>query len=54
VNFDIEEEDEGCQIQKPQMKNDENEKQITNPMVNIIFIFNMQISNNCNSARFGM
>jgi hypothetical protein len=39
---------------KPQMKNDENEKQIKNPTVNTIFIFNMQISNNCNSARFGM
>ncbi len=54
VNYDIEEDYEGCQIQKSHMKNDEDKKQITNPMVNTIFIFNMQKNNNCNNARFGM
>jgi hypothetical protein len=34
------------------MKNDEDKKQITNLVVNTIFIFNLQMS--CNSARFGM
>ncbi len=28
TNFDIEEDDERCQIQKPQMKNDEDKEQI--------------------------
>ncbi len=43
VNFDIKEDDEGCQIQKPQMKNDEDKEQITNPTVNIIFIFDLRL-----------
>ncbi len=37
VNFDTEEEDEGCEIQKPQMKIDEDKKQITNLAMNTIF-----------------
>ncbi len=41
ANFDIEEEDEGCQLQKPQMKNDEDKEQIVDLMVNTIFIFNL-------------
>jgi hypothetical protein len=36
------------------MNNDEDKEQIIDPMVNTIFIFNLQKSNNCNSARFGM
>jgi hypothetical protein len=39
ANFDTEEDDDECEIQKPHMKNDENKEQITDPMVNIIFIF---------------
>jgi len=39
ANSDIEEDDEGCQIQKPQMKNDEDKKQIKYPTMNIVFIF---------------
>jgi hypothetical protein len=41
ANFDIEEDNERCEIQKPQMKNDEDKKQITYLMVNTIFIFNL-------------
>ncbi len=54
ANFDTEKDDEGCQIQKPQMKNDENKEQITDLMVNIVFIFDLQKSNNCKSVGFGM
>jgi hypothetical protein len=39
VNSNIEEDDDICEIQKPQMKNDEDKKQITDPVMNIIFIF---------------
>ncbi len=54
VTFDIEEDNDECQIQKPQMKNDEDEKQIIDLAVNIIFIFDLQMSNNCSSVGFGM
>jgi len=36
------------------MKNDEDKKQITNPMVNTNFIFNLHMSNNYNNEGFGM
>ncbi len=36
------------------MKNDENKEHIINPTMNIIFIFYLQMNNNCNNARFGM
>ncbi len=36
------ENDEGCQLQKPHMKNDENKEQIIDPTMNIIFIFYFQ------------
>jgi hypothetical protein len=36
------------------MKNDENKEQIVNPTMNIVFCFDLQMSSNCNSARFGM
>ncbi len=48
------EDNERCEVQKPQIKNDENKKQIIDPIVNTFFIFDLQMSNNCNSARFGM
>ncbi len=54
ANSDIEEDDEGCQIQKPQMKNDEDKKQIKYPTVNIVFIFVLQKNNNYISVGFGM
>ncbi len=54
VNSHIEEDNEGCQIWKPQMKNDENKEQITNPIVNTVFSFSLQMHNKCNSGRFGM
>ncbi len=41
VNSDIEEDDEGCEIQKPQMKNVKDKEQIIDLMVNAIFIFNL-------------
>ncbi len=52
ANFDTED-NERCEIQKPQMKNVEDEEQI-NPTMNIIFIFDLQMNNNCKSAEFGM
>jgi hypothetical protein len=54
VNFDIEDDDEGCEIQKPQMKNDEDKEQIKDLVVNIVFIFDLKMNNNCNNARFVM
>jgi hypothetical protein len=36
------------------MKNDEDKEQIIDLMVNIVFIFDLQESNNCNSAGFWM
>ncbi len=36
------------------MKNDEDEYQITDLAMKIIFIFNTQMGNNYNSAKFGM
>jgi hypothetical protein len=54
VNFDIEEEDEGCQVPKPQMKNDEDKEQIIDPTVNTIFIFDLQKNNNYSKTRFRM
>ncbi len=53
ANFDPKD-DEGCEIQKPQMKNAKDKKQITNPTMNTIFISNLQMNNNYKSARFGM
>ncbi len=54
ANSNIEADNEGCEVQKPQMKNDENKEQITNLVMNTIFIFDLQMSNNCSNARFGM
>ncbi len=54
VNFDIREDDEGYQIQKAQMKNDEFKEQIIDPTMDIVFIFNLQMNNNCTNAKFGM
>ncbi len=54
ANSDIEEDNKRCAIQKPQMKNVEDREQIIDRMVNTIFIFNLQMSNNYRSARFGM
>jgi len=50
----MEEDNEGYEIHKPHMKNAANKKQITNPMVNTIFIFDLQMNNNCRSVEFGM
>ncbi len=36
-NFDIEENNEGCQLQKPHMKNDEDKEQVIVLTVNIVF-----------------
>jgi hypothetical protein len=54
VNFDMKEDNEDCEIQKPQMKNAEDKEHIIDPTVNIVFIFDLQMNNNCKSARFGM
>ncbi len=54
VNFDIEEDNERCEIQKTQMKTVEDKEWIIDPVMNIVFIVNLQMSNNCKSAKFGM
>jgi len=36
------------------MKNAEDKEHIIDPTVNIVFIFYLQMNNNCKSARFGM
>ncbi len=54
VNLDTKEDDEGCEIWKPQMKNVKYKKHIINPVVNIVFIFYPEMNNNCKSVRFGM
>ncbi len=36
------------------MKNDEDKEEITNLVVNTVFIFDLQKSNNCNNVGFGM
>jgi hypothetical protein len=55
VNIDTKEDDERCELQKPQMKNvEDKKKQITNPTLNTNFIFDLQMNNNCKSVRFGM
>jgi hypothetical protein len=41
MNSDIEEDDEECEIQKPQMKNVKNKEHIKDPTMNIIFIFDL-------------
>jgi hypothetical protein len=41
VNFDIQEDDERCEIQKLHMKNAENKEQIIDPIINTIFIFDL-------------
>ncbi len=53
ANFHAKEDNDGCEIQKPQMNNDEDKEQIMNLAVNIVFIFDLQM-NNYNSAKFGM
>jgi hypothetical protein len=53
MNFDTKEDNDGCKIKKSQMKNDEDKEHITNPTVNIVFIFDLQM-NNFSSAKFGM
>ncbi len=57
-NFDTEEEDENYEIQKPQLQSIEDEKQMEDPMVNTILIFDLQmtdksISNNYRSEDLG-
>ncbi len=54
ANSNTKEDDEGCEIKKPQMKNDEDKEHIIDPTIKIIFIFNLQMSNNCKNTRFGM
>ncbi len=54
ANSNTEEDDERYQVQEPHMKNDEDKNQITHLVVNIVFIFDLKMNNNCNSAKFGM
>ncbi len=51
-NSDIGEDHEDYEIQKPQMKNAKDEEQIKDPMMNIILIFDMQMSNKSVSNNF--
>ncbi len=53
VIFDTKD-NEGCEIQKPQMKKDEDKKQIIDLVVNIVFILYLHMNNNYNIVGFGM
>ncbi len=58
-NFNIEEENEDYEIQKPYMQSMKDEKQMEDLAINIILIFyrhmtNKSMSNNCRSEGFGM
>jgi hypothetical protein len=57
--FDMEKEDENYEIQKPHMWSIKDEEQMEDLVVNIILIFDLQmtnkfVSNNCRSEGFGM
>jgi hypothetical protein len=54
VNSNTKEDNEGCEIYKPQMKDVEDKKQIIDSMVNMVFIFDLEMNNNCKSVQFGM
>ncbi len=54
ANFDKKEEDDRCEIQKPQIKNDEDKEQIMDPTMNTVFIFERQMHNNYSSVGLGM
>jgi hypothetical protein len=58
-NFDMEEDDENCEIQKPHMQSIAVEEYIKDPMVNTILVFdlhmtNKSVSNNYISEGFGI
>ncbi len=58
-NFNMKEEDEACEMKKPYMQSIEDEEQMEDPTINIILIFDLQMtnkfmSNNCKSEGFGM
>jgi hypothetical protein len=58
-NFDMEEDDENCEIQKPHMQSIAVEEYIKDPMVNTILVFdlhmtNKSVSNNYRSEGFGI
>ncbi len=58
-NFDMEEDDENCEIQKPHMQSIKVEEQMKDPMVNIILIFDLNMinkfkSNNYKSEGYGI
>ncbi len=54
ANSDTQEDNDKFKIQKPHMQNDEDKEHFTDLVVNTFFIFALQMSINCNSARFGM
>ncbi len=59
VENSYKEEDENCEIQKPQMQNTKYEEQIEDHVINIILIFDLRMidksmGNSCKSERFGM
>ncbi len=58
-NFDMEEEDEDCEIQKSQMQSIKDEEQMKDPTINTILIFDLQminkfVNNNCKTEGFGI
>jgi hypothetical protein len=58
-NFDMEEDDENCEIQKPHMQSIAVEEYIKDPMVNTILVFDLHmtnkfVSNNYKSEGFGI
>ncbi len=58
-NSNMDKEDENCEIQKPQMQSTKDGKHMINHVINIILIFDLQmtnkfVSNNYKSEAFGM
>ncbi len=58
-NSNMEEEDEDCEIQKPQMQSTKDGEHMKDLMINTILIFdlhmtNKSLSNNCKNEGFGM
>jgi hypothetical protein len=57
-DFDMDKEDEDCEIQKPQIQSTEDEKQMKDLAINIILILELHttdksIGNNCKSEDLG-
>ncbi len=55
-DFDMDKEDEDCEIQKPQIQNIEDEEQVKDLVVNTILILELHMINKsiCNKCKWGI